>query len=65
MENIISGNLAEMCLIAEGAISLYEITPEPSSDEYSLIGDALYLIREKAAECLKACNEYEKDADDN
>ena len=62
METIISGNLAEMCLIVEGAISLYEKAPESDSDEYSLIGDALYLLREKVAECLSTC---QNDSDDN
>jgi len=60
METIISGNLAEMCLIVEGAISLYEKAPESDSDAYSLIGDALYLMREKLSACLTACQQYEK-----
>ena len=62
MENIISGNLAEMRLIVEGAISLYERTPESNSDEYSLVGDALYLMREKVTDCLTTC---QNDSDDN
>ena len=60
METIISGNLAEMYLIVEGAISLYEKAPESNSNEYSLIGDALYLMREKVSACLTACQQYEK-----
>ena len=50
----ISGILAEMRLIVEGAVSIYEKAPDSSSDEYSLIGDALYLMREKVADCLTA-----------
>jgi len=50
----ISGILAEIRLIVEGAVSIYEKEPDSSSDEYSLIGDALYLLREKVADCLTA-----------
>ena len=56
----ISEILAEMRLIVEGAISLYEKVPDSNSDEYSLIGDALYLMREKVSACLTACQQYEK-----
>lgn len=58
----ISGILAEMRLIVEGAVSIYEKAPDSNSDEYSLIGDALYLMREKVTECLTAC---QNDSDDN
>ena len=58
----ISGSLAEMLLIAEGAISIYEKTPDSASDKYSLIGDALYLLREKVTDCLTTC---QNDSDDN
>lgn len=50
----ISGSLAEMRLIAEGAVSIYEKSTESDSDAYSLIGDALYLMREKVSTCLTA-----------
>ncbi len=53
----ISGILAELRLTVEGAISIYEKAPESDSDEYSLIGDALYLIREKVSVCMTACQE--------
>ena len=56
----ISGNLAEMRLIAEGAISMYEKAKENDSDAYSLIGDALYLIREKLSECLTIVQDCNK-----
>ena len=58
----ISGILAEMRLIVEGAVSIFEKAPDSNSDEYSLIGDALYLMREKVTECLTAC---QNDSDDN
>lgn len=58
----ISSSLAEMRLILEGAISIYEKLPDFNSDEYSLIGDALYLMREKVMECLTAC---QNDSDGN
>ena len=48
--------LAKMRLIAEGALSLYEKT-NMSDDDISLIGDALYFLREAADDCLKACQE--------
>lgn len=58
----ISGILAEMRLIVEGAVSIYEKAPDSISDEYSLIGDALYLLRQKVTECLTTC---QNDSDDN
>ncbi|MBQ9210357.1 MAG: hypothetical protein IJ153_01530 [Clostridia bacterium] len=57
----ISGKLAEMCLIAEGAVSIYENAQETDSDAYSLIGDALYLLREKLFECLTAAQSNGKE----
>ena len=57
----ISGILAEMRLIVEGAVSIYEKEPDSSSDEYSLIGDALYLMREKVSACLTACQDGVKE----
>lgn len=58
----ISGILAEMRLIVEGAVSIYEKAPYSNSDEYSLIGEALYLMREKVTDCLTAC---QNDSADN
>ena len=40
--------IIEMRLIVEGAIRLHEC----SSDEYNMIGEALYLLREKLCVCL-------------
>lgn len=51
MNDSICGNLAEMRLVVEGAISIFE-KGMPNQDDYSLIGEALYLLREKASECL-------------
>ncbi len=55
MENItldnISGNLAEMRLIAEGAVQIFEKAEGAQSDVYDLIGEALYLLREKISNC--------------
>ena len=51
----ISGTLAELRLITEGAISLYEKNPKPDADAYSLIGEALYMIQERVSYCLLAC----------
>ena len=48
----ISGNLAEMRLIAEGAISIFEKSPTPNVDAYGLIGEALYLLRDRIGDCL-------------
>lgn len=53
MNDSICGNLAEMRLVVEGAISIYE-NGNNSSDDYALIGEALYLLREKVSECLTA-----------
>ena len=49
MNDSICGNLAEMRLVVEGAISIYE-----NGNDYALIGEALYLLREKVSECLTA-----------
>ena len=53
----ISGNLAEMRLIAEGAISIFEKSPTPNVDAYGLIGEALYLLRDRIGDCLSECQE--------
>lgn len=53
---IMMDKLIERRLVIEGAIVLYEQKPDCSSDEYSLIGEALYLLRER----LKACQETVK-----
>lgn len=47
----IGGTLAEMLLIAEGAISIFEKGAN-RDDDYSLIGEALYLLRESIKGCL-------------
>lgn len=51
----INGTIIEMCLIVEGAISLYEKHPQPDADAYSLIGEALHMIQDRANYCLLAC----------
>ena len=56
----ISGNLAEMRLIAEGAISFFEKSPTPNLDVYGLIGEELYLMRDKVSDCRTACQESGK-----
>ena len=53
--DIIAGTLAEMCLIMEGAVSIFEKKPAPEVDAYNLIGEALYLLRDKVSDCLNAC----------
>lgn len=54
MDTII-GSLAEMRLIVEGAVSIYEKGNGADSDSYSLIGEALYMMRERISACLEAC----------
>ncbi len=49
--------LVEIRLVIEGAITLFEQKPDSASDEYSLIGEALYLLREKVTENMKAIQE--------
>lgn len=56
----ISGNLAEMRLITEGAISIFEKSPVPNVDVYGLIGEALYVLRTRVCDCLNECQESEK-----
>ena len=56
----IKGTITEMRLIAEGAISLFEKSPTPNLDVYGLIGEALYLMRDKVSDCLTACQKSEK-----
>ena len=47
--------IIEMRLIVEGAIRLHEC----SSDEYNMIGEALYLLREKLCVCFAVCQNNE------
>lgn len=56
----ISGNIAEMRLITEGAISIFEKSPVPNADAYGLIGEALYVLRERVCNCLNECQKSEK-----
>lgn len=59
MNNVIddiSEKLAIMRLTVEGAISIYEKL-EANDDEASLIGDALYFLRETLVDSLKVCQE--------
>ena len=55
--DIITEKLIETRLVIEGALSLYERKPQTDTNEYSLIGDALYLLRESISESLKAPQE--------
>ena len=50
----ITDKIVEMALIVEGAIALYARKPDSASDDYSMIGEALYLMREKVDDSLKA-----------
>ena len=54
--NDLSIALAKMRLIAEGALSVFEKT-NMNDDDISLIGDALYFLRETADDCLKTCQD--------
>ena len=56
----INGTLIEIRVIAEGAISLHEKNPQPSADAYSLIGEALHMIQDRANYCLLACQNEAK-----
>ena len=56
----IGGKLAEMRLIVEGAVSLFEKSPTPNADDYSLIGEAFYLLRDQISDCLTECQKSEK-----
>ncbi len=49
----IMDTLIEMRLVIEGTVSLFEKKPDCFSDEYCLIGEALYLVRDKVNDCLK------------
>ena len=53
----ISGTLAELRVIAEGAVSLYEKNQKPEVDAYSLIGEALYMMQERISYCLLTCQD--------
>ena len=50
----ITEKVIEMRLIVEGAVALFQQQPAAASDEYSLIGEALFLLRECVESCLKA-----------
>ncbi len=50
----ITDKLLEMRLVTEGAVALFEKEPAPTEDDYSLIGEALYLLREQISESLKS-----------
>ena len=52
--DIIMGDLAEMRLIAEVALSIFEKSDRDDAEAFSLIGEALYMIRDKVTECLEA-----------
>ena len=51
----ISGSLAESLLIVEGAVAIFEREKDSDSESYSLIGEALYMMRERISDCLKVC----------
>ena len=51
------GNLAEMRLIAEGAVSIYEKSDKNDAEAFSLIGEALYMMRDRIMECLETGRE--------
>ena len=59
--NEISGNLAEMLIVVEGAVSLYERCPKDvDSNAFALIGEALYILRERIGDCLTTCQKSGK-----
>ena len=62
--NTIADKLVEMRLLIEGAVTLYEQKPASADDDYSLIGDALYILRDRVSECLKAFQSSGKTAID-
>ena len=51
----ISGSLAEALLIVEGAVAIFEKKKDADSDSYSLIGESLYMMRDRISDCLKSC----------
>ena len=51
------GNLAEMRLIAEGAVSIYEKSDKNDAEAFSLIGEALYMMRDRIMVCLETGRE--------
>ena len=56
-----SGNLAEMLIVVEGAVSLYERYPKDvDSDAFALIDEALYILRDRIGDCLIACQKSEE-----
>ena len=50
----IMNHLAEMRLVVEGTIALYERNTAVAND---LIGTALYFLRDGLSDCLTACQE--------
>lgn len=50
----IMNHLAEMRLVVEGTIALYERNTAEAKD---LIGTALYFLRDGLCDCLTACQE--------
>ena len=50
----LAGRLATMRLVAEGALSIYE-QAAVNDERMSLIGDALYFLRETIDDSLKIC----------
>ena len=62
MDTIID-KLIEMRLVIEGAVTLYNQKPDSVSDEYSLIGEALYLLRDKVNEGLNILQDSGKNSD--
>lgn len=50
----IMNRLAEMRLVMEGTIALYERNTAEAND---LIGTALYFLRDGLCDCLTACQE--------
>lgn len=56
----IAGTLVEMRLIVEGAVSIFEKVKDTHSDDFSLIGEALYILRARLCDCLVECQESGK-----
>ncbi len=56
----IADKLIEMRLVIEGAITLYNLKPDNTSDDYSLMGEALYFLRDRVSETLTACQNSTK-----
>ena len=58
--DIIMDKLIEMRLVIEGAITLYNQKLDNTSDDYSLMGEALYLLRDWVSKTLTACQNSAK-----